>query len=179
MTTLVQLTKETAPMKTGTMTSKEFLTGEGVARMRRQKSVEQLRKKADAVRARAHAQISKLADQCLQQLIPWWHQKFPTRQLKIIFGNGTEHIKIDGRSYYPGPPDGYVCADNSSQIYRRNKLNWPMRVPRGVFYPLDQALRDVDDITTGHRNGCPEDFVIEPIKKRGTHETLVNPPPTP
>jgi hypothetical protein len=168
---LVKLTKEAPPMKIGTMTSKEFLTGEGVARLRRQKSAEQLRKKANVIRARAHAQISKLADQCLQQLIPWWHQKFPKRQLKIIFGMGSEYICIDGRSYYPAPFPPYPRAPydgTHAQIHRRNKLNWPMFVPPEVFFTLDQALRDVDDITTGHRDGLPEDFVIEPIKKRGT-----------
>lgn len=142
-----------------------------MARLRRANTTEQLKKKADAVRHRAHAQISKLADQRLQQLIPWWHQKFPTRRLRILFGNSGEHISIDGRSYYraPFPPHPEApYGGTHAQIHRRNKLNWPMFVPPQVFEPLDQAIRDVDDITNGHRDGVPEDFVIEPIKKRGT-----------
>ena len=145
-------------MRIGTMTPSEFVSGAGVARLRRANTTAQLKKKADAIRARAHKQISALADQRLQQLIPWWHQKFPTRQLKIIFGNGSEYVSIDGRSYYWAP-----CA----QICRRGKKNWPMPIPETVFDAIDQAIEDIDDITTGHRNGCPEDFVIEPIKKRG------------
>ena len=157
-------------MKIGTMTPKEFLTGEGVARLRRQKSVDTLKKKADEARARSHAQISKLADQCLQQLIPWWHQKFPTRQLHIIFGMGNEHISIDGRSYYPAPFPPHPAAPGGgthAQLNRRNRLNWPEFVPPELFMPVDQALRDVIDITNGYRDGCPNDIVIEPIKKRG------------
>lgn len=152
-------------MKIGAMTPDEFLYGQ--RRLRRERTFEQLLAQADTVRSRAGMALSRLADQRLKLLVPWWHQKFPTRRLQIRFGNGSEFIEIDGRDYHPAPPDAYVCADNSAQINRRNKLNWPMRVPREVFYPIDQALRDIDLITDHHRGGVPRTFVIEPIKKRG------------
>lgn len=157
-------------MKTGVMSASEFVTGAGIARLRRQPSVSALKKKADAARARAHARISDLADQRLQLLVPWWHQKFPTRKLEIVFGNGSDHVSIDGRSYYPAPFPPHPSAHESGTcacINRAGKLNWSMFVPPQVFRDLDQALRDVDDITNGHRDGVPGDFVIEPVRKRG------------
>lgn len=169
-------------MKIGTMTPEEFQSGSGMARLRHQENATTLRKKADEARARFNKRISALADQRLKLLVPWWHQKFPKRQLKIIFGNGTEHIRIDGRSYYSAPYPPHPAAPHGgthAQIHRRNKLNWPMFVPPGVFYAIDRAIRDVDGITNGHRDGVPADFVIEPIKKRGSHAHLVSSPPAP
>lgn len=134
-------------MKTGVMTAREFLTGAGVARMRRAKDVEKLKTDADKARARLAVSIGKLADARLAMLGPWWREKFPRRELRIIFGNGTDHVSIDGRSY------------RLDQINRRDKLNWPMAVT--CFDEIDEALADVDDITNGLRDGCPGDLVIE------------------
>lgn len=149
-------------MKTGTMTPSEFVSGAGMARLRREQSAEHLKQRAKETKLRCSERIGKLAYLRLALLIPWWREKFPTRQLKIIFGNGTESIAIDERYYYPplwGTPD-------NGQLNRRNKLNWPEDVPREILHPLHEALHDVHNITNDYRDGTPKDLIIEPVKQR-------------
>lgn len=158
------------------MTPSEFVSGEGVGRLRRMQSAQALLKQAEAARERYIRRNSELADKRLQLLVSWWHQKYPTRSLQILFGNGTEHIAIDGRNYYPpyGPKDA-----TDGQLCRRGKRNWQRSVPAALFAPLHQAIWDIDTITDGHRNGVPADFTILPIKqrKRIPHESDLPPLP--
>ena len=151
-------------MRAGVMKPAEFQSGSGRVRLRSNESMEHLKKRARAIRNRASAQIGKLADRRLQQLVPWWHERFPTRRLRIIFGNGAEHISIDGRTYHPGyEVDGELWP---GEINHQNNRQWlHMRSP-WTFKPIDDAFHDVVELTDGYRDGLPGDFVIEPIKTR-------------
>lgn len=146
-------------MRVGTITTKEFQLGE--SRMRREKSAEHLKKQADKTRETFHKRISFLATLRLKLLIPWWHMHFPTRQLSIIFGNGTEFVRIDGRKvdFLDGCP---VRVELSKDPVAHRAVT--MREP--ALRELFQAIADVDDITNGHKEGCPDDLTIEPIKQR-------------
>lgn len=148
-------------MKVESVSSGEFVSGAGVMRLRRRPSVDALKKKADEIRARSHARISKIANQRLQLLVPWWHQKFPTRSLSIIFGNGGQVIRIDGR--------WYQCSFGASETFieKRNNSSWQDPIPSSLFASIEQAINDVDAITNGHMDGVPSEFSIAPIKKRG------------
>lgn len=151
-------------MKAGIVKASEFQSGYGRSRIRGRQSMERLMQRAQAIRERAAAQIGKLADQRLQQLVPWWHEKFPTRRLRIIFGNGASHISIDGRTYHPGgEADGHLFP---GEINRRDGRRWMRMRSAMTLKPIDEAFRDVVDITDGYGDGCPDDFVIEPIKTR-------------
>jgi len=130
------------------MSPAEFQSGSGRSRLRTQESMERLQGRAKAIRKHAATQIGRLADRRLRQLVPLWREKFPTRNLKIIFGMGSESITIDGQFYHPR--------------HMINDDHWEGE----TFSIVDDAIRDVIDLTNGYRDGCPDDFVIGPIKAR-------------
>ena len=146
-------------MRVGTITTKEFQEGEST--IRRQKSAEHLKKKAEEAKTRFANRISELALLRLKLLIPWWHMKFPTRQLLVIFGNG-EHLPMIDRRHV------FICPGLKTEIEEARDAPRGARrasVPRGtLFKELEDALVDVDDITNSLRDGCPDDLLIEPIK---------------
>lgn len=93
-----------------------------------------LRKLAEDARADFEKRISDLADLRMQWLAVEWHRTAERGlKLEVLFGNGTEHVKIGGRWHGGiGEPD----------------------VPRMV----QDAIDDVLDITNGYMDGCPEDI---------------------
>lgn len=93
--------------------------------------------------------IGHLATKRLQYLIPWWHEKYPTRKLQIVFIHGTNLVSIDGRDVDLDIP--HMMAD--------------------ALRPLALAIRDVEDITYNLSRGHCADFTIEPIRPRGTLPT--------
>lgn len=147
-------------MRTGTMTPSEFVSGEGVARIRREKSVEHLKKRAEDTRANFYKRIGDLAYLRMALLIPWWHQKFPTRRLNVIFGMGASAISVDGRHVWITPGD-------RAEVDPKPGKTRSVTVPDSCFDLLEVALKDVDDITNGFRDGAPRDFTVEPIQTRG------------
>lgn len=148
-------------MRVGVITTKEFQLGESM--IRRQKSAEHLKKQADATRERFYKRIGYLAMLRMKLLIPWWHMKFPTRTLKVLFGMGTAAVWIDERHYTQrnwGAEYGYPASIEDGPFKMRVQLD------NEVFEELDKALEDVDDITNGFSDGCPDDIIIKPIKQR-------------
>lgn len=148
-------------MKVGTMSSREFVSGAGMARIRREKSALHLKTKAKEAKEKFHDKIGYFATLRMKLLIPWWHDKFPTRQLRVLFGNGEALPLIDGRHVF-------ICSGLRTEIEENRDHPRGARranVPEGTLLKeLEEALRDVDDITNGFRDGCPEELVIEPIK---------------
>lgn len=149
-------------MKTGTMTPSEFVSGAGMARLRREKSAEHLKKRAKEVRATFYKRISELAYLRMALLIPWWREKFPTRRLDVSFDYGVVNVKIDGRGYHHGVSHGLFYGELRARV----AFGRLVRVPVTCFDQLHHALDDVDAITHRLQNGVPRDFVIEPIRQR-------------
>lgn len=146
------------------MTSSEFVSGAGVARLRRQKSAAHLKKQAEEARNRLSERLTRLADLRMKLLIPWWHEVFPTRQLRVIFGNGAALAFIDGRRVCTVPGLNHEIELPETHKYYRTRGDVRMR--DSTLEPLMGALNDVDDITDGLMDANPNDLIIEPVKQR-------------
>jgi hypothetical protein len=89
-----------------------------------------LQKQYDQELARHEQAILALANMRLHDFTKEWQQEY-TLPLKLSFGMGTVYVEVDGQ-----------------QAYEED-------------YPeLEEALRDVDDITDGYRRACPADITI-------------------
>jgi hypothetical protein len=148
-------------MKVGTITPQEFQSGTN--RLRKNTSRDRLMKSAEGALRRYSASLENLARKRLELLIPWWQTKFPTRQLRIIFGNGAYSASVDGRHLY-------ICEGLPTEIRHAKYEYRRFDVPDSCFDEMISALEDVETITDDYRGATPEDFVIEPIKQRRKRE---------
>lgn len=87
----------------------------------------------DLETARHRKEIDRIANERLQAFRRKWTSTH-SDPLELIFGNGTEFAKLNGKWW--------------------NSFDWDDI--------LVTAIADVDEITAGHTQGCPDNLVIEP-----------------
>lgn len=108
---------------------------------------------AEKARDQLRSTIGAIADRRLRDLTRWFRREFRDRHLlAITFGNGCDFIEVDGCPVEIG--------DNLSDTAA---CFVPPRGPRrraACLQPVADAIRDVREITSGYKDGCPRDVNI-------------------
>mgnify|MGYP000388648976 CR=1 FL=1 len=102
------------------------------------------RKSADLCEGNFFAVMSALANTRLSSLCSEWRSKYPKSSLKIIFGNGSEHVAVNGITvYFWSDQDEYLLGEMDLHIV------------------LD-ALKDVWYICDNYSRARPNDIEVLP-----------------
>lgn len=109
---------------------------------------------ADKARETCANRIGELADKRLKVMRKEWKRTYPHRKLHIVYGNGTEFIQYtntrSGKLYQYDPNLNRLIErspdDEWVMVWHRDDVSIPL---------LYDAQDDVDKITDGYRDGCP------------------------
>lgn len=86
----------------------------------------------ELIRASNQGRIDAFANARMERLTKWLKRRYPNLELKILFGNGSELVKVDGKDFDIG--------GTYSEAWGR---------------VISEAITDIWDITNGYQDGCP------------------------
>ncbi len=96
--------------------------------------------------------VAELANERVEAMVAEWKQRYPTKPLRIRFGNGTQYVTYTTRRGVTRALwEEYVCDE------RHNTLR---AAPEAARRMVTDMLLDVNTITDYHTNGCPDDVDI-------------------
>lgn len=99
--------------------------------------------------------VTEIANQRLHELVNVFVRKRPNKSLKILFGNGTEYVSIQGETF-----DLRSWADLDFERERRQQFDDDDADPldEAAARWVIKALMDIDTITNGYKRGSPRNI---------------------
>ncbi len=121
-------------------------------------NIEKKMKRIEASELRTEQLVTNIANQRLRELVSIFKKKRPNKSLQILFGNGSEHVSINGEPFR-------LRNWDDLDLERESRRKWE---PDDDDTPLDEveagwiikALMDVDTLTDGYKRGAPDDVFI-------------------